>query len=103
MENEKIQSEGMRTFEEEDALIVAQLEAGVRCKWSWSWLNLESKCDVKGKEYVFQLWQLKTTNIWETRPRQTQPSAAKRSIMLPRAPMPFWHIVKVVWSSVYQI
>ncbi len=50
MQNEKIQSEGMRTFEEEDALIVAQLEAGVRCKWSWSWLNLESKCDVKGKE-----------------------------------------------------
>ncbi len=30
-------------------------------------------------------------------------SAAKRSIMLPRAPMPFWHIVKVVCSSVYQI
>ncbi len=30
-------------------------------------------------------------------------SAAKRSIMLPSAPMPFWHIVKVVCSSVYQI
>ncbi len=30
-------------------------------------------------------------------------SAAKRSIMLPIAPMPFWHIVKVVCSSVYQI
>ncbi len=30
-------------------------------------------------------------------------STAKRSIMLPRAPMPFWHIVKVVCSSVYQI
>ncbi len=27
-------------------------------------------------------------------------SAAKRSIMLPMAPMPFWHIVKVVCSSV---
>ncbi len=47
------QSEGMREFEEEDALTVAKLEAGVRCKWSWSWLKLESKCDVKGKEYVF--------------------------------------------------
>ncbi len=31
------------------------------------------------------------------------PFAAERSIMLPRAPMPFWHIVKVVCSSVYQI
>ncbi len=30
-------------------------------------------------------------------------STAKRSIMLPRAPMPFWHIVKVVCSSVYEI
>ncbi len=30
-------------------------------------------------------------------------STAKRSIMLPRAPMPFWHIVNVVCSSVYQI
>ncbi len=27
-------------------------------------------------------------------------SAAKRSVMLPMAPMPFWHIVKVVCSSV---
>ncbi len=38
--------------------------------------------------------------ILETRPCQT---AAKRSIMLLRAPMPFWHIVKVVCTSVYQI
>ncbi len=30
-------------------------------------------------------------------------SAAKRSIMLPMPPMPFWHIVKDVCSSVYQI
>ncbi len=49
------QSEGMSEFEEEDALTVAQLEDGVRCKWSWSWLKLESKCVVKGKECVFQL------------------------------------------------
>ncbi len=37
----------------------------------------------------------------EIRPCQT--SAAKRSIMLSRAPMHLWHIVKVVCSSVYQI
>ncbi len=30
-------------------------------------------------------------------------SAAKRSFMLPRGPMPFWHNVKVFFSSVYQI
>ncbi len=29
--------------------------------------------------------------------------AAKRSIMLPRVPMPFWHIVKFLCSTVYQI
>ncbi len=45
----------MREFEEEEALTVAQLEAGVRCKWCWFWLKLESQCNVKGKEYVFQL------------------------------------------------
>ncbi len=43
----------MREFEEEDALTVAQLEAGVRCKWRWSWLKLESKCDVKGICHLF--------------------------------------------------
>ncbi len=42
----------------------------------------------------------KLKKILETRPCQT---AAKRSIMLLRAPMPFWHIVKVVCTSVYQI
>ncbi len=47
----------MREFEKADALTVAQLEAGVRCKWRWSWLKLESKYDVKEMEYVFQLWQ----------------------------------------------
>ncbi len=62
----------MRELEEEDALTVAQLKAGVRCKWSWSWLKLESKCDVKGKEYVFQLSQFKKKNR-ETRPCQMQP------------------------------
>ncbi len=41
------------------SLTVAQLEAGVRCKWSWSWLKLESKCDVKGEDYVFQSRQFK--------------------------------------------
>ncbi len=30
-------------------------------------------------------------------------SAANRSTMLPRALMSFWHIVKVVCSSVYEI
>ena len=45
----------MRDFEEEDAITVAQLEAGVRCKWSWSWLKLDSKSNVKEVEYVFPL------------------------------------------------
>ncbi len=37
-------------------------------------------------------------------PRETRPcQTVKRSIILPRAPVPFWHIVKVVCSSVYQI
>ncbi len=49
----------MRELDDEDALTVAQLEVGVSCKWSWSWLKLELKCDMKEKEYVFQLWQLK--------------------------------------------
>ncbi len=31
---------------------MAQLEAGVRCRWRQSWLELVSKCDVKGKEFV---------------------------------------------------
>jgi len=39
----------MREFEEEDALTVAQLEAGVRCKWHWSWLKLDSRNEVRGK------------------------------------------------------
>ena len=61
----------MRDFDEEDAITVAQLEAGVRCKWSWSWLKLDSKSNVKGVEYVFPLSQFfkKLTN-------QAMPDAA---------------------------
>lgn len=29
--------------------------AGVRCKWSWSWLKLEAALDIKGAEYIFPL------------------------------------------------
>ncbi len=72
---------------------MAQLEAGVRCKWSWSCLKLESKCDMKGKECVSTVTVIKINR--ETRPCQLR-SAAKRSIMLPRSPMPFWHIVVFV-------
>ena len=42
----------MREIEEEDAITVAKLEAGFRCKWAWSWLKLDSKSNVKGEECV---------------------------------------------------
>ena len=49
----------MRELLEEDALRVTQLEAGVRCNWSWAWLKLETKMDFKGKSCVFPLSHFK--------------------------------------------
>lgn len=45
----------MRELKEEDAIHVAQLVAGIRCRWSWAWLKLEAKTNVKGGQYSFPL------------------------------------------------
>ena len=47
----------MRNFEEDDAITVSPVESGVKCKWSWSWLRLDSKSNVKREEHVFPLSQ----------------------------------------------
>lgn len=45
----------MRVFGEKDAVIVKQLEAGIRCSWNWSWLKLESRVTGKGQVLSFHL------------------------------------------------
>jgi len=47
----------MKELKEEDAMYVAQLDAGLRCKWSWAWLKVEVKTEVKGVQYRFPLSQ----------------------------------------------
>ena len=38
----------MSVLGEKDAVVVKQLDAGIKC--SWSWLKLEGKVTVKGQE-----------------------------------------------------
>ena len=40
---------------EKDAVVVKQLDAGIKCSWNWSWLKSEGKVTVKGQELSFQL------------------------------------------------
>ena len=43
----------MSVLGEKDAVVVKQLDAGIKCSWNWSWLKLESKVTVKGQELSF--------------------------------------------------
>lgn len=47
----------MRELNEDDAQYVQQLELGQKCRWSWAWLKLEVKTEVKGVQYSFPLSQ----------------------------------------------
>ena len=47
----------MRELKEEDAIYVAQLDSGLRCRWSWAWLKIEVKTEVKGVQHSFPLSQ----------------------------------------------
>lgn len=47
----------MRELNEDDALYVQQLEVGQKCRWSWAWLKLEVKTEVKGVQHSFLLSQ----------------------------------------------
>ena len=46
----------MREFEEKDALIVQQLDAGCNCSWKWSWLKLEATTEVNSVKHNFPLF-----------------------------------------------
>ena len=43
----------MRVLGEKNAVVAKQLDAGIKCSWNWSWLKLESKVTVKGRELSF--------------------------------------------------
>ncbi|KAL1276270.1 hypothetical protein QQF64_035893 [Cirrhinus molitorella] len=45
----------MSVLGENDAALVKQLDAGLKCSWNWSWLKLEGKVSVKGQEVSFYL------------------------------------------------
>ena len=45
----------MSVLGEKDAVVVKQLDAGIKCSWNWSWLKLEGKVTVKGQELLFHL------------------------------------------------
>ena len=45
----------MSVLGEKDAVVVKQLDAGIKCSWNWSWLKLEGKVTVKGQELSFHL------------------------------------------------
>lgn len=45
----------MSVLGEKDAAIVKQLDAGLKCRWNWSWLKLEGKVSIKGQEVSFHL------------------------------------------------
>ncbi|TKS69503.1 hypothetical protein D9C73_003568 [Collichthys lucidus] len=45
----------MRDLGVKDAIIIKQLDAGLRCSWSFAWLDLQYHVEVKGKEREFLL------------------------------------------------
>ena len=45
----------MNDLEQKDALVVKQVDAGIKCSWNWSWLKLKAKIEVKGAEHTFPL------------------------------------------------
>lgn len=45
----------MRDLGEKDALLIKQLDAGIRCVWNFAWLKLEFHVEVKGEEKAFSL------------------------------------------------
>ena len=45
----------MRELKNEDSLYIAQLDSSGRCKWSWSWLKVEVKQEVKGVVHTLLL------------------------------------------------
>lgn len=45
----------MRDLGEKDALIVKELDAGLKCSWSWAWLKLEFQVHHKGDMLKFHL------------------------------------------------
>lgn len=47
----------MRELKEEDTMYVAHLDSGLRCRWSWTWLKVEAKAEVKGVQHSFLLSQ----------------------------------------------
>lgn len=83
--------------------------AGVRCKWSWSWLKLEAALDIKGAEYIFPLSDF----LKKKKKRLTHQDVLnaffvlKLSTTVVRAHMPFWLTVKQIAisreSTFYQV
>ncbi|KAL2102116.1 hypothetical protein ACEWY4_001284 [Coilia grayii] len=45
----------MSVLGEEDAANVKRIDGGIKCSWKWSWLKLEGKVAVKGKELSFHI------------------------------------------------
>ena len=45
----------MNDLEEKVALVVKQVDAGIKCSWNWSLLKLDTKIEVKGAEHTFPL------------------------------------------------
>lgn len=47
----------MSELKEEDSVYIRQQDSGLRCKWSWAWLKIEVKTEVKGVQHSFPLSQ----------------------------------------------
>ena len=47
----------MRELKEKDSIYIAQLDSGLRCKWSWAWLKIEVTTNVKEVQHSFPLSQ----------------------------------------------
>ena len=45
----------MREPGENEALLIKQVDSGMKCSWSWAWLKLDATIEVKGTPHTFPL------------------------------------------------
>ena len=48
----------MRELGENEALLVKQVDSGIKCSRSWAWLKLDATIEVKGTPHTFPLSHL---------------------------------------------